>query len=52
MTVSYEMNQSSSVPEIPIEDSRFIRILWLRVSKLADKSRRMTTEPCGDAADR
>ena len=46
------MNQSSAVSEIPIEVSRFIRILWSRVSKAADKSRRMTTEPCGDAADK
>ena len=46
------MNQSSAEPEIPIEVNRFIRILWSRVSKAADKSRRMTTEPCGDAADK
>ena len=35
------MNQSSVVPEIPIEDGRFIMILWSRVSKAADKSKRM-----------
>ena len=46
------MNQSSAVPEIPIEDSQFIRILWSSVSKAAVKSRIMITEPCGDAADR
>ena len=46
------MNQSSTEPDILIEVSRFIRMLWSRVSKAADKSRRMTTEPCGDAEDR
>ena len=46
------MNQSSDVSESPIEVSRCIMIVWSRVSKAADKSRRMTTEPCGDAANR
>ena len=35
------MKQSSAVPEIPIEDSPFIRILWSMVKKAADKLRRM-----------
>ena len=35
------MNQSNEVPDIPIEDSPFIRILWSRVYKAADKLRRM-----------
>ena len=46
------MNQLSAVPEFPIEVSRFIRILWSRVSNAADKSKRMTTEPCGDAEEK
>ena len=45
------MNHSNAVPEIPIEDSRFITILWSRVSKAADIARKMITEPCGDASD-
>ena len=37
MTSKYEMKQSSAVPEIPIEDSPFIRILWSMVKKAAAK---------------
>ena len=35
------MNQSSEVPDIPIEDSPFIRILWSWVYKAGDKLSRM-----------
>ena len=39
------MNKASAVPEIPIEDSRCIRMLWLRVSNAANKSMIITTDP-------
>ena len=47
----YEINKSSAVTEIPIEGSRFIRILRSRVSKAEYKSRIIITEQCGGAAD-